>query len=223
MRFVLQRDVRRFQTQLLARLLEDGCNLNPNLARKMFYEHFECLLASELPQKNRIGRFERLTPKAPDLSHDQFHKTVRYFIHHLPDAEKKITAAVLDVIDVLKQEWQQTAEDCLPGAGPWTDNLQNLIYQISQENPNGHLARHGIDTIGRRLKIAMLTSLLRHVREPDYLRAKYGTISQILRNLGRDPELFSDIMSSIERQVPYTRPVITRTFWRALTNMDAER
>ena len=53
MRFVLQQDVRRFTKQLLAHLLDEGCNLHQDLARIMFYEHFERRLASSLSEDTR--------------------------------------------------------------------------------------------------------------------------------------------------------------------------
>ena len=53
MRFVLQQDVRRFTRQLLARLLDEGCNLNPALARLRFYEGFVRRLAADLPADGR--------------------------------------------------------------------------------------------------------------------------------------------------------------------------
>ncbi|MGD8443562.1 MAG: hypothetical protein PVI94_08685, partial [Desulfobacterales bacterium] len=48
MRFVLHQDVRRFTQLLLARLFDEGCNLNPVLARIRFYEDFVHRLAADL-------------------------------------------------------------------------------------------------------------------------------------------------------------------------------
>ena len=221
MRFVLQRDVRWFRAQLLSRLLEEGCNLNSYLAQNMFYEYFERRVASHLPQEHRDIYFEKQL-RETGFSHHRFHKAVKYFAHHLADAETKITAAVLDVLDALKQEWQHTAEKCLTDVKPDTAHLQDLISRISHCNPDGLLASHGLDTIRRRLKIAIITSLLRHDRRPDSLKEKYGGIRGIIRDLDRNPDLFTEIIAVIEKRIPYNRQIVTRSFWRTLNNMDFE-
>ena len=221
MRFVLQRDVRWFRAQLLSRLLEEGCNLNSYLAQNMFYEYFEHRVASHLPQEHRAVYSEKLFQE-PDFSHQRFHKAVKYFAHHLVDAEKKITAVLLDVVDMLKQEWLQTAEKFLTGVKPDAAHLQDLISRISHCNPDGLLACHELDSIRRRLKIAIITSLLRHDRQPDALREKFGGIRCIIRDLDRNPDLFNDLLAFVEKQIPYSRLVVTRSFWRTLNNMDFE-
>jgi len=222
MRFILQQDVRRFTKQLLARLLDEGCNLHPELARIHFYEHFERCLAFDLPADTRAHYYAGTTASNTVRTHPRFYATVKYFRAHLADAEMKMTAAVLDVIGHLKQEWQRMAKRCLSDAARPNTSLQDLIAQISAVNPKGHLAGHGLDTIQRRLRIAIVTSLMRHVRRPNVLREQYGGMPQLLRAMGRDPALFGDLMLAIKEQVPYARHVIAKTFWRTLNNMDTE-
>jgi hypothetical protein len=222
MRFILQQDVRRFTKLLLARLLDEGCNLHPDLARIMFYGRFERRLTSALPADTRTRFFERKPDSDTSCTHPRYHAVVKYFLTHLSGAETQITAAVLDVIEALKLDWQETAKRCFSNANPGDSDLQYLIGQISRVNSNGNLARHGIDKIRRRLKIAVATSLLRHVRKPDLLREKYGSVPQILHEMGRDPALLPALMVFFREQVPYAQHVIAQSFWRTLNNMDTE-
>lgn len=222
MRFVLQQDVRRFTKQLLARLLDEGCNLHPELARNMFYGRFEHRLASDLPANTHAKRYTEARTTNTARTHPQYYAAAKYFLAHLADAETRMTAAVLDVIEHLKQEWQQMAQRCLPDTAQHGPALKNLIAQISAVNPEGHLTQHGFDTIQRRLRIAIVTSLMRYVRRPDELREKYGSVPQILQAMGRDPSLFPDLMMAFKAQIPYVRHVIAQSFWRTLNNMDTE-
>ena len=107
MRFVLQQDVRRFTGQLQARLLDEGCNLNPALARVMFYERFELRIAADFSsgERRRFGGNQLET--RTEFSHPRYIKSVKYAIGHLSDAEVKITAAVLDIIEALKLEYTE--------------------------------------------------------------------------------------------------------------------
>lgn len=222
MRFVLQQDVRRFSGQLQARLLDEGCNLHPVLARAMFYVCFERRIAADLPATLRSRLNENHPETQSDLNHPLFHRAVKYCRRHLPDAETEITAAVLDTIEALKLEWRCTANDCTIGSLPENDNLKHLIMKISRLNPEGYLARHGYDTIIRRLRIAIVTSLLRHVRQPDLLREKFGNVPQMIAGMRHEPALFENMIEVIRKQIPYVQLLIAQTFWRTLNNLDTE-
>jgi len=222
MRFVLQQDVRRFTKQLLAHLLDEGCNLHQDLARIMFYERFERRLSPNISADTRTRFFENPADPAINCSHPRFYESVKYFFTHLADAETQITATVLDVTEALKREWQRIAKKCLSNKSPGDPYLQDLIEQIAHVNPNGHLAQHGLDTIQRRLKIALVTSLMRHVRKPAMLREKYGSVAQILKGVSRNPALLPALMATFKEQVPYAQHVIAQSFWRTLNNMDTE-
>jgi hypothetical protein len=222
MRFVLQQDVRRFTEQLLARLRDEGCNLHPNLARKMFYERFEHLLASGRPADTRTRLFEDTPDSAPDWTHPRYHAAVKYFLTHLSDAEAQIVDAVLDVIETLKLDWQRIAQTCLSDEHLESPYLSDLIEQISRLNPKGKLAQHDLERIRRRLKIAVVTSLMRHVRKPDLLREKYGSLPKILQGKSRDPALMPALMAALKEQVPYAQQVISQSFWRTVNNLDTE-
>lgn len=222
MRFVLQQDDGRFAKQLLARLLDEGCNLHPYLARKMFYAKFEHWLGNILPAERQTRFYEKVSGANPDLNHSRFHLAVKYSIKHLSEVETRLTAAVLDIIATLKEEWRQMAEKCLPLANAENTDLHNLIARIHQLNSNGYLARHGFDTICRRLRIALVTSLMRHARQPDLLREEYGSVPQLLKAINREPELFGNLIGTFKKQIPYAQHIIAQTFWRTLNNMDAE-
>ena len=222
MRFVLHQDVRRFTQQLLARLFDEGCNLNPALARIKFYEDFVRRLSADLPA-DATDRFCEKTPDAMvDAPHRRYHAAVRYFLAHLSDAETQITAAVLDVIEALKLDWQQDAKKCLSNADPENSYLYDLVEEISRANAEGNLARHGLDKIRCRIRIAVITSLMRHVRKPDLLREEFGSVPQILRGLSQNPTLFSALIAKFKKQIPYAEHVIAQSFWRTLNNMDTE-
>lgn len=222
MRFVLHQDVHRFTQQLLARLLDEGCNLNPALARVKFYEGFVRRLAIGLPADTR-SRFCEKTPDAVvDDTHRRYHAAVKYCLAHLSDAETQITATVLDVIETLKLDWQQTAKKWLSNPNPGDPCLQNLVEEISRANFGGNLGQHGLDKIHRRLRIAVITSLMRHVRRPDLLREKFGSIPQLLYGLNQDPALFPALMAIFKEQIPYAEHVIAQSFWRTLNNMDTD-
>jgi len=218
----LQQDVRRFTEQLLARLLDEGCNLHPDLARKMFYERFGHLFASGRPANTRTRFFKDAPDSAPECTHPRYHAAVKYFLTHLSDAETQIVAAVLDVIETLKLDWQRIAQTWLSDENPASPYLQDLIEQISRLNPEGKLARHGLERIRRRLKIAVVASLMRHVRKPDLLREKYGSVPKILRGINRDPALMPALMATLKEQVSYAQHVISQSFWRTLNNLDTE-
>jgi len=222
MRFVLHQDVRRFTQQLLARLFDEGCNLNPALARIKFYEGFVRQLAADLPADTRSRFCEKTPDVVVDDTHRRYHAAVKCFLAHLSDAETQITATVLDVIEALKLDWQQTAKKGLSNVNPGETDLQNLVEEISRANSAGNLAQHGLDKIRCRIRIAVVTSLMRHVRRPDLLREKFGSVPQILRGLSQNPTLFSALMATFKKQIPYAEHVIAQSFWRTLNNMDTE-
>jgi hypothetical protein len=222
MRFVLQQDVRRFTQQILARLLAEGCNLNPALAKIRFYEGFVRRLAADLPADSR-SRFLEKTPSAVGKdTHRRFHAAVKHFLAQAPDAETLMAATVLDVIEALKLDWQYMAKKGLSNESPGETDLQNLVEQISRANSDGHLAQHDLDEIRHRLRIAVVTSLMRHVRRTDLLREKFGSIPQILRRLRRNPIIFAALIATFKKQIPYAEHVIAQSFWRTLNNMDTE-
>lgn len=222
MRFVLLLDVRRFTRQLVARLLDEGCNLHPQLARIMFYKRFEHRLAAGLPQDIQARFCGKTMAAAAEFTHPRYHAALNYFLTDLSATETQIAAAVLDVIEALKLEWQQMAQACLPNADAGGSNLPDLIAQISRANPDGKLVRHGPDKIRRRLKIAVVASLLRHVRAPGLLREKFGSVPHILQGLNRDPTLLAALIIFLKGQVPYAQHVAARSFWRTLNSMDTE-
>jgi hypothetical protein len=222
MRFVLHQDVRRFTQQLLARLFDEGCNLNPALARIRFYEDFVCWLAADLPADARGRFYEKTTDDIVDAPHRRYHAAVRYLLAHLPDAETQITATVLNVIEALKMDWQQTAIKCLSNANPEDSCLRGLVEEFSRANAEGNLAQHGFDRIRRRIRLAVITSLMRHVRKPDLLREKFGSVPQILRGVSQNPTFFSALMATFEKQIPYAAHIMAQSFWRTLNNMDTE-
>ena len=133
-----------------------------------------------------------------------------------------MTATVLDAIESLKLDWQRIAKKCLLKENLGGSYLQNLIEQIACVNSDGNLAQHALDTIRRRLKIAVVTSLMRHVRNPELLREEYGSVPQILQGIDRDPALWPALMATFKKQVPYAQHVSTQSFWRTLNNMDTE-
>ena len=222
MRFVLHQNEGQFAKLLLARLLDEGCNLHPHLARKMFYKLFEHWLRNILPVNVLPRIYEKVAGSNKDLNHSRYHKAVKYSIKHLSDAETQLTAAVLDIIATITENWRQMAENCLPGADGGDANLQNLIARIKRVNPNGNLAQHGLETIRRRLRIALATSLMRHVRQPDLLRKKHGGVLGALKEINREPECFASLMRSFKMQIPYFQHVVAQTFWRTLNNLDTE-
>jgi len=222
MRFVLQQDVRRFTRQLLARLLDEGCNLNPALARLRFYEGFVRRLAADLPADGRIRFCQKTTDVVVDDAHRRFHAAVKHCLAHLFEAETQMTATVLDVIEALKLDWLQTTNKGLSNANPEDSYLQNLVEQISRVNSDGHLARHDFDKICRRLRIAVVTSLMRHVRKTDLLREEFGSVPQILRGSSQNSTLFPALIATFKKQIPYAEHVIAQSLWRTLNNMDTE-
>ena len=222
MRFVLQRDVHQFTKLLLARLLDEGCNLHQDVARMMFYERFERRLSAGRPEDTRYRFCEKTPDSDTNCNHLRYHAAVKYSLAHLSDAETQITATVLDVIETLKLDWQRIAQTCLSDENLASPYLQDLIEQITHVNSGGKLAQHGLDQIRRRLKIAVVTSLMRHARKPDLLRKKYGSVPLILQGISRDPALLSAVMAALKEQVPYARHVIAQSFWRTMNNMDTE-
>ncbi len=222
MRFVLHQDVRRFTQPLLARLLDEGCNLNPALARIKFYEDFVRRLAADLPADTRDRFYEKTPDVVVDDTHRRYHAAVKYFLAHLSNAETHITAVVLDNIEALKMDWQQTAKKCLFNTNPENSYLQDLVEEISRANTEGNLAQHGLDELRRRLRIAVITSLMRHVRKPDLLREEFGSLPQILRGLSQNQSLFSALIATFEKQIPYAAHIMAQSFWRTLNSMDTE-
>ena len=188
----------------------------------MFHERFGRRLTSNISADTRSRFFEKPADSDTNHTHPRFHESVKYFFAHLADVETQITATVLDVIEALKLEWQRIAKKCLSNQNPGDPYLQDLIEKIARVNPDGHLAQHSVDTIRRRLKIAVVTSLMRHVRKPAMLRGKYGSVVQILQGISRNPALLPALIVTFKEQVPYAQHVIAQSFWRTLNNMDTE-
>ena len=99
MQFLLQRDSSRFKRQLLARLLEEGCNLPMHLAKSLFYEYFTSTLIGILPAKQKEKLNQHISFDLTQMEHPHFYQAVLFFQSWLKQAEFQMIQASFQAIE----------------------------------------------------------------------------------------------------------------------------
>ena len=244
MMFLLERNKRRFAKQLLAHLLDEGCNLPIIIAKPRFYELMIAgLLAKATPSAQK--KFTEKFGKINFALHEEFFDAMLFFKSHLNSAEKHMAVEVTKSIDTIKAEWQ--LDDLLfqEELDHFETRLQAIIDQIcpgvqdlSCEGVQD-LSCEGVQTsvceemqdlsctiplerVRRRLYIALTTSLLRHLRERKSFQEEFGSIPEVLNAMQKDHTIFCRFMAFCKARTPYFNYIASRTFWRTLETLRLE-
>ena len=131
-------------------------------------------------------------------------------------------AAVDGVADVMKL-WRLDDAVFTETPDAFDAAAEKMVAVIAAGNPTGRLAALPPDIILRRLRMALTASLLRHVNDPEAFRTRFGPIHGIIGAMKADPSVFRRVMSFLRDHVPYFGHLASRTFWRTLNNLDADR
>jgi hypothetical protein len=148
---------------------------------------------------------------------------IRDLHSRLPDAETRMARAALEALAAVLKAWR--LDDALLTDDParFETFVHPVVASLQAEPPAGRLAGRPPDAIMPRLRTALTASLLRHVRQPTRLRSEFGPITQILKDVQSDPEVFRRVMSALKDQLPYFVPLASRVFWRTLNHLNAEQ
>jgi hypothetical protein len=222
MRFLLLKDKHRFTRQLMAQLLGEGVNLNPAVATASFYRHWNDLMCVRHGKISPSACSEGRSDESAPPSHYCFRASVMTFIDKRQASERHMALAVIDTIAALKQEWLKTAPRLLSGGSSWDRWLRDTVDEMAILHPEGNIRGHALPTINRRVRIAVITALLRHVHDSRELTATYGAVSEMLRASGRDTQLLKKLLSALRQRVPYADHIAVQSVWRALNNLDTE-
>lgn len=222
-RFLLQGNDARFSKQLLARLLEEGCNLPLSVARPLFYRHAVLKLTADLNAAEQSAFARRFPEDHERLSHPRFHGIIRFLHSRLPDAETRMAYAAMDAVAAVIETWR--LDDAALTNTPETFEAvaKKTVDRIRDANPAGRLAGLPFTVVIRRLRMALTASLLRHIRDSKEFRSRFGSIPQVLKTIQADPAVFCRVMSFLRDQLPYFSLVASQSFWRTLNNLDTGR
>lgn len=222
MRFILQREEMRFSKELLALLLEEGCNLPLELAKPIFYRAMITTLSAKLDPSLRGKLTAGMPPDRSEIRHPQFHALIQAFCSHVPNPEEPLAGASLDAIAVVCRRWMVDRALLSGSAARFDEYLREAVQEIAEQNPGGELASQQFDNIRRRVRMALITSLLRHARDPASFKAAFGSVPEALATMQKDPAVLPRAMDLLSGQVPYFPDIASRTFWRTLNAMDTD-
>lgn len=222
MRFLLQQEETRFSRELLAFLLEEGCNLPLELARPLFYRTMVTTLSAKLDPSLRGKLTGGMPPNLSAIRHSQFCSLIQGFCSHVPNPEGPLAAASLDAIAVVCRRWTLDRALLSGSAASFDESLRKAVQEMVEHNPGGALGGQLFDRIRRRVRMALITSLLRHARDPVGFKSAFGSVPEALAAMQEDPAVFSRAMDLLSSQVPYFAAIASRTFWRTLNAMDTD-
>ena len=222
MRFLLQRDPRRFSKELLARILDEGCNLPLALARPIFYDRVLSIASDMLAPGQRARLMERIPSDASEMTHLRFFDAIRFLHVNLPDSEVTLARAAIEAVAAVLRAWRLDSGFFSREAARFDADLRSIITRISENRPGGRLASQRFEDVRRRLHMALTASLLRHIVDPDSFRADFGPVSDSLRDMQKDHAVFSRAMVFFASRTPYFSEIASRTFWRTLAALDTD-
>jgi hypothetical protein len=222
MRFLLERDQRRFGRQLRARLLEEGCNLPLAAATTAFYREMTAALASRVSEDQKRWLADHLPEGPGAVTHQSFNWIMRHMEGRLPDPGPALAGAALDAVAALKAQWR-VDDACFRSAPEAFDaRLGEALAQMARANPSGPLASAVAAAVRKRVQLALIASLLTYVRDSAAFEAAFGGVSRCLREIENDPTIFSRVMAFFFERIPYAGQLASQTFWRTLQSLDNE-
>ena len=221
--FLLENNDARFSKQLLAFLLEEGCNLPLALAKPLFYRHVVSTLSAALEASGQAAVARRFSGDGEGLTHPQFHWILDFIHTCLPDADTRMAAAAIDTVGTVLEAWRLEKSVFTENTETFERVVRQVVARIVNGNRNGRLADWPVEVILRRLRLALTASLLRHARDPDRFRSTFGPIHRLWKTMPADPMVFCRVMSFLQGQIPYFRHIASQVFWRTLNHLDADR
>jgi anti-sigma factor ChrR (cupin superfamily) len=220
---LLETNEARFSKHLLARLLGEGCNLPLIIAKPRFYALMTMAFEKHLPPAKSVNVQE--IPH--DFQHPQFVEIMTMCYTHIPQAKQIAAPEVLNSIDLLKEEWQQEAQELQEEDARYEQRLKSILVQlypqeINTENGIEHAVQGWLPQARRRIVIAMTTSLLRHVRDRQLLQESFGSLSHAIAAMQQNHAEFARFLRLCQERIPYYEYVAAQIFWRTLETLRLE-
>ena len=222
MQFLLQRQASRFSKQLMAQLLEEGCNYPVVLATPRFYELMVLGLAGRLNAGARKKFDKCVTLHLSKLNHKQFNETIKFFMSHLKNFEKQMALEVIHSIEQIIDEWKLKTAFFTAGLDDFNAHLQAVVRKFEKASASGRLATISTNQIRRRLYIALTTSLFRFTRDTQKFQLEFGSIPEVLKAMQNDHHVFCRTMAFFSTQTPYFSHTASQTFWRTLRLLNTD-
>jgi hypothetical protein len=231
LKFLLEGNERRFAKQLLAHLLDEGCNLPIKIAKPRFYE----LMLTSLFAKASPSIQEKFGQKLPALqkgilqsqdkkgpvTHVEFFETMLFFESQLKSSGKQMAIEVTKSLDTIKKEWQLDDSFFQEGLDHFEIHLQTKINQICQGVQTSD-CNMPLELVRRRLYIALTTSLLRHIKGMQSFQTEFGSVPQVVKAMRDDHTVFCRVMAFFKERIPYFSYIASRSFWRTLETLRLE-
>lgn len=221
---LLETDEARFSRHLLARLLDEGCNLPLIIAKPRFYALTITALAKHLPSE-KSAHIQQIRH---DFKHSRFVEFMTMCYTHIPQAKQTMALEVLNSLDQLKAEWQQEAQGLREeDEARYEQRLKSILMQLYPQEPNsphnvGQAVLDWLPQVRRRLVIAMTTSLLRYVRDRQQFQQSFGPLPQAIVVMQRNQAEFARFLGLYQERIPYYDHVAAQVFWRTLETLRLE-
>jgi len=222
MQFLLQRKESRFARQLMAQLLEEGCNYPIVLAKPRFYELMILGLAEQLDIVARKKFDQHISHDLSNLNHIQFSVAMNYFVSHRKNFDKQMALEVINSTEKIIDEWKLSKTFFTGGLDQFNTHLQAVVIKFAKASASSRLPKISIDQIRRRLYIALTTSLFRFTRDQQIFQQEFGSIPEVLKAMREDHTVFCGVMAFFSAQTPYFSHVASPTFWRTLQSLNTE-
>jgi hypothetical protein len=223
MRFLLQRDEKRFSRQLLAQLLEEGCNYPLSLAKSRFYAWMIPGLAEKLDAAKKKELAKRLPEALSDVTHVHFGDAIHFYLSHLKHPEAQMAMQVIECLEKIKNEWRLDAAWFTVDFAGFNHSLEKTVEKFSESKPTHRLSALPMSRIRQRVYIALTTSLLKYISEPIGFQSRFGSVPEAITAMQTDHTVFCRAMAFFKTQTPYFAHLASQTFWRTLQNMNTEK
>ena len=222
MQILLQRKEPRFSKQLMAQLLEEGCNYPVILAKPRFYELIVGGLTQQLRAEEKKAINKRLPDNLSNLNHYHFNEAMNYFTSHLKDFEKQMALAVINGIEQIIDDWRLKPAFFAGELDDFNTHLQAVIKKFSEVSATCRLLSLSSNQIRRRLYMALTTSLFRFTRDPQNFYSEFNSIPKVLKAMQADHHVFNRVMAFFGSRTPYFHHTASQTFWRTLQALNTD-
>ncbi len=222
MQFLLQRKESRFSKQLMAQLLDEGCNYPIALAKPRFYELMVLGLAEQLNTDAKKGFDQCISHDFSNLNHIQFSETLNYFVSHLKNFEKQMALEIINSIEQIIDEWKLDTTFFTRGQDDFDTKLQAVVRKFARASASCRLSTISINQIRRRVYIALTASLYRFTADQQKFQLAFGSIPEVLKAMQEDHDVFCRVMAFFRSQTPYFSHTASQTFWRILQSLNTD-
>jgi hypothetical protein len=214
----------RFSKHLLARLLDEGCNLPLIIAKPRFYALMTIAFEKHLPSEKSA----HIQEVAHSFQHAQFVEMMTLCYTHIPQAKQIAALEVLNSLDRIKVEWQQEAQELQEDDDArYEQRLKSILAQLypqetKAENSIEDAVQAWLPQVRRRIVIAMTTALLRYVRDRQLLQQSFGSLPQAIAAMQQNHAEFVRFLRLCQERIPYYKHVAAQSFWRTLETLRLE-